>query len=141
MVIPAGLTMRRGALERHADEADLHAADVLDRVRREDRSVALLVDDVRGEHRVVRAGEAVAVLAAVDRVAAAVLQAQQLGDALVELVVADARDVEAEASSSRRPSGSSWNAALTSGRRAHQVAGGHGEAVAATPAPARRAAA
>ena len=62
----------------------------------QDRLAVALADHVGREHRVVRAGEAVAVLAAVGGVAAAVLQAQQLVDALVELVVADAGDVEAE---------------------------------------------
>ena len=67
-----------------------------DLVGREDRLARVLVDDVGGEELEVGAGEAVAVLAAIDRVAAAVLHAQQLVDALVELVVADGRDVETE---------------------------------------------
>ncbi len=63
--------------------------------RREDRLAGVLVGDVGGQELEVRAGEPVAVLAAVDRVAAAVLHAQQLVDALVELVVADPVVVQA----------------------------------------------
>ena len=54
------------------------------------------VDDVGREVLEVGAREPVAVLAAIDRVAAAVLHAQQLVDALVELVVAHGGDVQPE---------------------------------------------
>ena len=111
----------RGVLERHADEADLHAAVLLDRDAREDRLAGVLVEhvgrevaEVRALERVVRAGVLVvlAVRAVVE--AAARLHPHQLAPALVELVVADAGDL--------RPIlfiasivGSSWNAADSSG--------------------------
>ena len=84
------------------------AREVVDRVRREDGLAAILVGDVGGEEREVGAVVRVAVAAAIDRMAAvgsgrdvvadrpvAVGDAQQLVDALVELVVADAVVVEA----------------------------------------------
>ncbi len=70
------------------------------------------------------AGEVVAELAAVGRVAAAALHPQQLGDALVELVVADARWRRRRGRSSTSIVGSSWNSAEASGRRADVVARG-----------------
>ena len=94
--MPLALTMSRRALERQPDEPDLGAGDGPDLVGREDRLARVLVDDVGGEELEVGTGEAVAVLTAIDRVAAAVLHAQQLVDALVELVVADGGDVETE---------------------------------------------
>ena len=74
-----------------------------------------LVDDVRGEVLEVGAGEAVAVLAAVDGMAAAVLHAQELGDALVELVVARRPMTSSPSAFSASIVGSSWNSADTSG--------------------------
>src|SRR4030095_11631636 len=57
--------------ERLADEADLHAADDLDNSRWEQRRARRRADDVRGEILEPRAVEAIAVQAAVLRVAAA----------------------------------------------------------------------
>ena len=82
------------ALERHPDEADLHRPDLPDRERREDPLAGAPVDDVGGQEREVGALVRRAVGAAVDRVAAAALEAAQLSRTLVELVVADRRDVE-----------------------------------------------
>ena len=87
---------RGGALERHADEAHLDALDVLQQVGREDRLPGLAVDHVRSEEGEAGTLVVVAGLAAVGRMAAALLQPQQLVDALVELVVPDRRDVEPE---------------------------------------------
>ena len=88
---------RGRALERHADEGDLGVRlEALDRVRRGTAVAASLGHDVGGEELEVGAGEVVAVEAAVDRVAATLLHAQQLVGALVELVVADGVDVEAD---------------------------------------------
>lgn len=86
-----------GALKGHADEPDLHAVVLPHPVGGEDRLAGLLVRHVRGEVGVVGALELLAVLeTAVLGVTAAVLHARQLRGALVELVVADARDVEVE---------------------------------------------
>ena len=85
---------RRGLQRRHADDGDLHAVEMLDRVGREDRLARVLVRHVRGEEVERRAAERIAVLAPVDGVAAAVLHPQQLVDALVELVVPDTVVVE-----------------------------------------------
>src|SRR6185436_17433071 len=82
------------ALEREADESDLGPAEAPGLVSREDRLAVALLDDVRSEVLERSAVIAVAVLAAVDRVAATVLDPEQLVDALVELVVADRRDIE-----------------------------------------------
>ena len=60
---------------------------------RQDRLAGVPVDGVRREVGEVGAEVRVAVLAAVDRVAATVLQPQELCDTLVELVVADRGDV------------------------------------------------
>ena len=85
----------RRALERHADVGHLGPLVRLDGVGREDR-LAGLVDDVRREELEVGAGEAVAVEAAVRRMAAALLHAEQFGCTLIELVVADRVEVEAD---------------------------------------------
>ena len=69
---------------------------LLDRGGRQDRLAGVLVDDVGGQEWEVGARVRVAGVAAVDRVAAAVLDAEQLVDAFVELVVADGRNVEAD---------------------------------------------
>ena len=94
--MPAGETIDGVPSSVMPMNATLHAAEALDRVRREDRLAGRLVLHVGGEELEVGALERVAVLAAVDGMAAAVLHAQELGDALVELVVADAVEVEAE---------------------------------------------
>ena len=86
----------RRPLERHADEPDLLALEATDRVGLEERLGVELVDHVGGQVAELRAREAVAVLAAVGRVTAAALHALELGGALVELVVADGREVEPE---------------------------------------------
>ena len=86
-----------------------------------------LVDHVGGEVREVGAAEPVAVLAAVDRVAAAELQALELVGALVELVVADRADLQAE-----RVEHLDRRLVVERGadqrRRADQVAGADGDA-------------
>ncbi len=71
-------------------------------------------------------------VAPVDRVTAAVLHAQQLGDALVELVIADTGDVEAHLVE-RLDRRLVVEQAREGGRAADQVAGGHGEAVTRWP--------
>jgi hypothetical protein len=89
-----------------ADEADAHAGPLDDRVRRQQR-LAVAIDRVGGD--VGKPGSGVAGRGAVDqppvgvalqggrsRAAAAAQQPQQLVAALVELVVADRADVEAE---------------------------------------------
>jgi hypothetical protein len=82
-----------GVLQGHADEADPDALHLLDDVRRQQGPPGLR-DHVGGEVREVGALVGVSGLAAVDRVAPAPLDAQQLVGPLVELVVADGRDVE-----------------------------------------------
>ena len=94
--MPAGLTIDGVPSSVMPMKPTGHALDLPDRPRGEDRLAGVLVDDVRGEVGEVGAEERVAVLAAVDRVAAAVLQPQQLVDTLVELVVADRGDVQSE---------------------------------------------
>ena len=99
----AGGDDARGVLEGHPDEADLRAVHVLDGVRRKDRLVGPGVLHVRGQVVELRALEGVvgagvlvvrAVRAVVD--AAAAGHPLELLVALVELVVADGGDVEAE---------------------------------------------
>jgi len=84
------------SLERQPDEGDARVAVVTDRVRREQRVVGRGVDDIRAEEREARTIEAITVPAAIDRMTSAVLHAQELVGALVELVVADRRHGEAE---------------------------------------------
>ncbi len=87
---------RAGVFQRHADESDLHALDALDPIRRQGRA-ATAIQHVGSEPLEVRTGvRLVGEIAAVDRMAAAVLHAQQLGHSFVELVIADARHVEAQ---------------------------------------------
>ena len=96
-------------MKRHLD-----ALEMLDRVGREDRLALSPCTSRSRPGTGSRRPRRVAVLAAVDRVAAAVLHAQQLVDALVELVVAHAvesRPIRLKASIV----GSSWNRADTSG--------------------------
>ncbi len=69
----------RGALQRHADEADLDALVLPDGVRLEQRLAGLLVGDIGRQVGEVGAPELLALLeAAVLRVAAALLKARQL---------------------------------------------------------------
>ena len=94
--MPAGLTMLGVPLSVMPMKPTGTPPTFLHRQRQQDRLAGVPGDIVRGEVGEVGADEAVAVLAAVYRVAAAVLQAQQLVDALVELVVADGGHVQAE---------------------------------------------
>jgi len=94
---------RRRLLQRHADEADAHAADRLDVVRGKQR-LARRVDlhvgrqelELRTLERHRRADLRALAGVGVAGEAAAVLHAQQLGAAVVELVVADAVEVQAQ---------------------------------------------
>ena len=70
------------------------AAQLADRVGREERPSRASTHHVGGQEAEARAAERRAVLAAVARVAAAALEPQQLGGAFVELVVADRVEVE-----------------------------------------------
>src|SRR4029079_5554127 len=87
-------------LEGHADEADLGAVDVLDRVGGQDRVPAGLLYDVRGEDVEARTGEGAGRAGVLVVLAVAVVDAAAVGEALdlpvtlVELVVADGGDVE-----------------------------------------------
>ena len=119
---------RRRAFERHADERHRDALVLLDGVGRKDRVAGRIVDHIRGEELEVGAGEAITVEVTVDRVAAAVGHPEQFGAALVEFVIADAVDLEADEVhgldrrlivEQRRDQ---W-------RRTDQVAGGHGDRV------------
>jgi hypothetical protein len=83
-----------GALEGHADEPDLDAVHLVDGVGVEQWVAALGPEGVGRQVLEVRALVGGAVGAAVVRVAAAVLDAQQFVGALVELVVADAGVVQ-----------------------------------------------
>ena len=74
----------------------LMPSNFLTSVRREERSAVPLAHDVRGQVLEVGPGEPVAVLTAIDRMAAAALHAGELDRAFVELVVADRAEVEAE---------------------------------------------
>ena len=120
---------RVGVLQRHADEADLHALDLLDPVRRKRRLAGGVVDGVRGEPLEVRSGVGrTGEVTPVDGMAATVLHAEELGDALVELVVADARHVEAHCV--QRLDGRLVVEQARQERRApDEVAGSDGEAV------------
>src|SRR3954468_18087313 len=86
----------RCSLERQADDANLDATHGLRRVCRKDRLSGGLVNDVCGEELEVGARVRVPGLAPVRRMAAAVLETQQLVDALVKLVVADGGNVESK---------------------------------------------
>ena len=92
--IPAGVTISRVPSSVIPTIAIFTPLKWCDLVRREDRLAGRLVGDVRRQEIELGTGEAVAVLTAVDRMAAAVLHPQELVDALVELVVADAVVVE-----------------------------------------------
>ena len=85
----------RRALEGQADDRDAHVLELADSVGGEHRQPAVPPAHVGGQEPEARTAETVAVAAAVHRVAAALLHAQQLIDALVELVVADRIEVEA----------------------------------------------
>ena len=78
----------RRVLQRQADVGDRDAARALDQIGRQRGPVGVLVAHVGREVAEERARKRVAVLAAVRRVAAAELHAQELVEALVELVVA-----------------------------------------------------
>ncbi len=92
---PGGGDQRVGGLERHADEGDIDAVNFLDPVGRQGCFAGGLVDDVGSKPLEVSAGVRLArEVAAIDGMAAAVLHAQQFGDALVELVVAHAGNIE-----------------------------------------------
>jgi hypothetical protein len=84
----------------HADEADPHAVERLDEGGREDRLVRRAVDHIRGEEGKARArkGGPLAALPrrAARRLAAALRQSPKLVGALVELVVADDAEVDAD---------------------------------------------
>ena len=84
----AGHHHARCAFERDADEGHRNAVIGLDGVGREQRLAAGQDPRVGGQVLKARAGERLRALAAVGGVAAAVLQAQQLGLATVQLVVA-----------------------------------------------------
>ena len=92
---PGGTHDEIRALQRQADEANFHPIHRLDGGG-EDRLAGVLIDDIGGQELEVRALVGMAGIAAVCRMAAAVLDAQQLVDALVELVVADGRHVHAD---------------------------------------------
>ena len=94
--MPLALTICGRPFERQPDEPDLGTGEAADLVGREDGFAVVLVHDVGGEELEVGAGESIAVLAAIDRVASAVLHPQQLVDAFVELMVAHGGDVETE---------------------------------------------
>lgn len=79
----------RRALQRFADEANFNAADGSDGCRREERRACGRANDVRRQILKGGAGEAVAVLAAVARMAAAAFHAQELGRAFVEFMIPD----------------------------------------------------
>lgn len=85
---------RGRGLEGHADEGHLDAFEGAHRVGREQRLAGAPVDHVRGEEAELGAAEAVAVRAAVRRVAAAPAHPAQLGRALVELVVPDGAQIQ-----------------------------------------------
>ena len=77
-----------------ADETDPDAANRPDGRRRQERRVRRVVDDVGREILEASAVEAGAVEAAIGRVTAAALQAEQFTRAAIELVVADGGDGE-----------------------------------------------
>ena len=80
-----------GRFKRHTDETDLDALDLRDPVGRQRGLASDLVDDIGGKPLEVRARErSIGEVATVNRVTAAVLHAEQFGDALVKLVVTDA---------------------------------------------------
>ena len=94
---PAGADQRLRFLEGLADETDLDRPDLADRGRREDgRAVAS--DHIRREIFETRAGERLEPARHASRVlfASALLHPQKLGRALVELVVADRGEAEAQ---------------------------------------------
>lgn len=85
-----------GCLQGHTDKGHGDTLVLADGVGREDRGARLVVDDIGGEEVETRTGEWIAVQVAVDGVRSALLHAAQLVAAVVELVVADAVDVEAD---------------------------------------------
>ena len=82
------------ALQGEADEGHGNALELLDLVGRKQGLAGALVDRAGGEIAEFGAGEGMRALAAVDRMAAAVLHAQQLVLAFVEFVVADGGDLQ-----------------------------------------------
>jgi hypothetical protein len=114
---------RRG-LEREADEAHRHAAVALDGIGRQQRLAGGGVDGAGGQVLETRAGEGRGALAAVMRVATAALQAQQLGRALVELVVAHGGQVQPH-QAQRFDGGLVMEQGREQRAGAHQVARGH----------------
>ena len=86
---------RWGGLKRHADEADLHTPLFLDPVGRQGRFAGAGVHGVGRQPLEVGSGEGgLWEEASVDRVATTVLEAKELSDTLVKLVVADAGHVQ-----------------------------------------------
>ena len=116
---------RRG-LQGHADVPDLDPTDLLDGGAGQDRPAGVFVHHVRGEPREVGARilPAPGLVAAVIGMAAAALHPQQLVHALVELVVADTRDVQAHGVE-RLDSGLVVEQAGEERAAADQVPGGH----------------
>ena len=89
---------QRSALERLADERDLHAAHLADDVRREDRPLRPDVHDVRGQvgERGARKAPRVRPPVALARCAPAVLQPLELRQPSIEVVVAHCLDVQTD---------------------------------------------
>ena len=85
----------RGALQGQADEGDRNAVEFADFVSRKHGLAAALLERAGGEIAKFRARKRMRSLALVDRVAAAILHAQQLVLALVEFVIADRGNVQA----------------------------------------------
>ena len=85
---------RIGGLEGHSDEADLHAFHLLDPVRGQ-RRISARVFDIGGQPpEVGTCVWGIREVAAIDGMTAAILHSQQFGHSLIELMVADARDIE-----------------------------------------------
>src|SRR5690606_4129374 len=117
-------------LQRHADEADPDAAELADRGAREQRP-PLFVEHVRREVGELRPLERAIELARLARrvlLAAALLHAPELGDAAVELVVADGGETEPEAVE-RHDRRLVEEMGRDQRARADQVAGGDGDRV------------
>ena len=85
---------RRRGFQRQPDEADRDAVENLDLVGRQQRPSGRGLDGAGREIAKRRAHEGMRTAAAVDRMAAAILHAQQLVAAFVEFVVADRGDLQ-----------------------------------------------